>query len=59
MELNEETEALLRGLEEVSGNNKSELVKEAVESYAENVGRNLILQQGNMNKNDLEVNEDG
>jgi len=48
MELNldEQTEALIKGIAETSDSKPSEVVKEAVESQAEELGKQLLMQQG-------------
>jgi len=48
MELNldERTEALIQGIAETSDSKPSEIVREAVESQAEELGKQLLMQQG-------------
>jgi predicted DNA-binding protein len=46
MELDQQTEALIEGIAESTGQDKNTVVKEAVESQAEELGKQLIAQQG-------------
>jgi len=60
MELNldEQTEALIQGIAETSDTKPSEIVKEAVESQAEDLGKQLLMRQGAMQQqDDLEAEE--
>jgi len=60
MELNldEQTEALIQGIAETSDSEPSEIVREAVESQAEDLGKQLLMRQGAMQQqDDLEAEE--
>jgi len=46
LNLNEQTEALIQGIAETSDSKPSEIVREAVESQAEDLGKQLIMRQG-------------
>jgi len=46
LQLDEQTEALITGIAETSDSKPSEIVREAVESQAEELGKTLIAQQG-------------
>jgi len=46
MELDEQTQALIQGIKTSTGQSEEEVVREAVESRAEELGKTLIAQQG-------------
>jgi len=60
MELNldERTEALIQGIAESTDSEPSEIVREAVESQAEDLGKQLLMRQGAMQQQEsLEAEE--
>jgi len=46
LDFDEQTEALITGIAETSDSKPSEIVREAVESQAEELGKQLLMQQG-------------
>jgi len=58
LDFDEQTEALITGIAESTDSKPSEIVREAVESQAEDLGKQLLMRQGAMQQqDDLEAEE--
>lgn len=58
MELDEQTQALIEGIKISTGQSEEEVVREAVESRAQELGKTLIAQQGaRQQQEDLDAEE--
>jgi len=58
MELDQQTKALINGIKQTTNQSKQEIVKQAVESRAEELGKTLIAQQGaRQQQEDLDAEE--
>jgi len=58
MELDQRTQAFIEGIKQTINQTEQEIVKDAVESRAEELGKQLIMQQGAQQQKNLEADED-